>query len=62
MAIFLIGAMSILKLTGINRMSKQKQVVALIIAAFSCNVFVKTRKSSDIFYLIPSLEDEKQEN
>jgi hypothetical protein len=58
----MIGAVSILKLTGINRMSKQKQVVALIVAAISCDIFVKTRKSSDIFYLIPSLEDEKQED
>ena len=62
MAIFLIGAMALLKLTGIDRMSKQKQVVALVIAGFCCDVFVKTRKSSDIFYLIPSLGDEKQEN
>lgn len=57
MSIFLIGAMAILKLTGIDRMSKQKQIVAFIIAAFSCDVFVKTRKSNDIFYLIPKLDD-----
>lgn len=62
MSIFLIAAMALLKLTGIDRMSKQKQIVAFIVAAFSCDVFVKTRKSNDIFYLIPSLDDEKQEN
>ncbi len=42
-------------------MTRRKQAVALVLAAYISDLFVRTRKSSEIFYLIPSIESEKLE-
>jgi len=40
-------------------MSPKKQIVGLIAATIIGDIFVRARMSSEIFYLIPSLSDEK---
>jgi hypothetical protein len=42
-------------------MSMRKQGVALIIAVLISDLFVRTKKSSEIFYLIPPITDEQLE-
>jgi hypothetical protein len=59
--LFLFGAVTIMSLSGINKMSFRKQAVGLVMATFMCNLFVRTKKSSEIFYLIPPLADENME-
>lgn len=61
LSLFLFGAAAILKLTGINRMSLRKQGTALIVAVVLCDIFVRTKKSSEIFYLIPEIKDPQLE-
>lgn len=48
-------------MTGIHRMSMRKQGTALIISVILSELFVRTKKSSEIFYLIPELSDKKIE-
>jgi len=42
-------------------MSLRKQGSALIIAVIFSELFVRTKKSSEIFYLIPEISDKKLE-
>lgn len=58
-AFFLFGAVTILKMTGISKMSPRKQIVGLLTATILGDFFVRARKSSDIFYFIPPLSDDK---
>lgn len=62
LCIFIIGATVILKMTGLNKTSFRKQSSALIMATIISNIFIMTRKSSQIFYLIPPIESEQLEN
>lgn len=43
-------------------MSVRKQGVALLIAVFVSDFFMRTKKSSEIFYLIPKIENEQLES
>lgn len=42
-------------------MSLRKRGVAVVVAAFISDIFVRTRKSSEIFYLIPEISEPKLE-
>nr|BAJ98435.1 predicted protein [Hordeum vulgare subsp. vulgare] len=61
LSIFIFGAVAILKMTGVDRMSLRKRGVAVVVAAFISDIFVRTRKSSEIFYLIPEISEPKLE-
>jgi hypothetical protein len=54
---FLFGAVTIIKMTGISKMSPRKQLVGLFVATVMGDFFVRAKKSSDIFYFIPHLSD-----
>lgn len=62
LSLFIFGAAAILKISGVSKMSMRKQGVALLIAVFVSDFFMRTKKSSDIFYLIPTIEDEQLES
>jgi len=50
-----------MRISGIHKMSRKKQSVGLIAAVIICDIFVRAKKSSEIFYLIPPLADEELE-
>ena len=57
-SIFLCAGVTIFRVSGIYRMSIQKQGIGLIAAALMGDFFVRAKKSSEIFYLIPPLNHE----
>jgi hypothetical protein len=56
-AFFLFGAVTIFRLSGIHKMSSKKHAVGLISAAIVGDFFIRAKKSSEIFYLIPPLSN-----
>ena len=57
MTLFVFGGATILRMSGIYKMSIKKQMVGLIAAAFTGDFFIRAKKSSEIFYLIPPLSN-----
>jgi hypothetical protein len=47
--------------TGIIKLKKTKQLSLMIAALITADVLIKRRKSSDIFYNIENLPDQKLE-
>lgn len=55
------GASTIMRISGIHKMSSKKQIVGLLAAAIIGDVFIRAKKSSEIFYLISPLGDPELE-
>ena len=54
-SMFLFAAVTIFRMSGIYKMSFKKQAVGLVAAAIMGDIFIRAKKSSEIFYLIPPL-------
>jgi len=50
-----------MRMSGIYKMSRKKQAVGLITATIVGDFFIRAKKSSDIFYLIPPLSNPELE-
>jgi hypothetical protein len=60
-SMFLFAAVTIFRLSGIYKMSLRKQFVGVVAAAVMGDFFIRAKKSSEIFYLIPPLSNEELE-
>lgn len=47
--------------TGIIKLNKSKQISLMVAALITANIFIKRRRSSDIFYDIEDLPSQKLE-
>lgn len=46
-----------MRVSGVHRMTINKQLTGLVLAAILGEIFVKVKKSSDIFYQIPPISN-----
>ena len=55
--LFTFGIAAVLRATGVYRMKLKRQAISLAAAAILCDVMVRSKMSSKIFYLLHNLSD-----